>query len=59
MWGLLLFSVLVVSLPFVVSLTRSLAPDHVSAPPTFHDVASSLQLTMESLVCLSSGHFLG
>lgn len=49
-WGLFLFSVLVVSCPFVVTLTRSLVPDHVSAPPTFFDVASSLQLTVESVL---------
>lgn len=52
------FSVLVVSFLFVISLARWLVPSRVSAPLTLSDMASSLPLTVESLFCPSSCHFL-
>jgi len=58
-WGLILLlprEMLVASLPFVVSLYRGLVPRHISAPRTFFNVASSLQLTV-GLFCQSLGHF--
>lgn len=48
-------SMLLVSLPFVVSLTGNLVTDWVFALPTIFNVTSFVGLTVESLACQYSG----
>lgn len=49
---------LVTSFQFGVRVVGNLVPDCISVPPTLFDVATALELIVDSLFCQASGHFL-